>query len=271
MLLVIFCYCVYYLHKQVSPFQVSASSKSSVFHPHNMHEEKRKKSMDIKTLFITALVLAVFGTICVLVTTFAPWRKTYVQSCQLPYVTYDGIWYYCMSYVDWHHGLKCVPNLNVKRITPSFLQKGYSPAFLQASRVLVCVSLACVLSAWAPLILGLRRFLQHREMRIPLITAGSMLLTAAVVFLIPVTVSTVNLEQLFPQKIIRHFDTIGLGLYLGWAGSGFLVVAGVIVLCCNMSSVTSGRERSTEEASPCMTYNALQKTDTTQLSQVWIV
>ncbi|KAG5284022.1 hypothetical protein AALO_G00022080 [Alosa alosa] len=211
--------------------------------------EGKRKSTAIKreTLcLIMGLVLAAFGTICVLITMFAPWRNNNVQSCQIPHVIYYGLWFYCV----WNYqGLHCRPNLDVH----------WSQASVQASRVLMCVSLACALSAWAPLILGLRRFRQRRQRHVPLITAGSMLVTAAITTLIPVTLIAVHLNQDQQFPYIKEIPSVGLGLCTGWVGSGLLVAAGAILLCSNMSCM-SGGNKSTEEASPCIIYNSLEET-----------
>ncbi|KAL2094290.1 hypothetical protein ACEWY4_009009 [Coilia grayii] len=232
-----------------------------------MHVVK-KSLVDIKRepfCLFTGLVLAVLGTICVLVTMFAPWRTEKVHSCFLPYVTYEGLWFSCLRYSHESFGkMKCL----------SLQGLWFKQGFLRAWQVLMCTSLACVLSAWPALIVGLRRFFQHRERHQVLVTAaGSMLLSAAIATLIPATVTTIGSEQVFKHNLLhsRAVTMTGLGLYMGWFGSVFLILAGVILLCCNMTCITSGREtRDPEETSLCMTHNALADTVKEPL-QVWIV
>lgn len=237
---------------------------------HNMGEAKRI-SRDIKreTLcLIIGSVLAMFGTICVLITMFAPWGKKDVRSCQIPFVTYDGLWFYCVWTAA--NRFNCAHNLRPSLPLPiSWTDLYRSTAFLQASRVLTCVSLVCVLSAWVPLVLGLRRFLQRGQRSIPLIAAGCMLLTAAITVLIPVTLIAVHLEDFFPE-ILGHTLSLGLGLYAGWVGSGLLMAAGVILLTSTRPCIRSGEQSGTEEACPCVTSNSSEENDSEELTKVWI-
>lgn len=236
--------------------------------PHNMSGLRRKGLKRETFCLIVGPVLAMFGTIGVLVTMFTTWwkKKIYVGIVHSMYSC--GIWFFCSEIND--HYSRCQTTALIRS----------SPALLQASRVLLCVSLVCVLSAWVPLILGLKRFLHCGQRRIPLITAGCMLVTAAIAALIPVTLISVHPSQAFPFVSYEYGSLVspGLGLYVGWVDSGLLVGAGVILLVSSTPCMMSRQSKITEEASEgaCIMYNALEDTDSIQLSMtqdriVWVL
>ncbi|KAJ8391471.1 hypothetical protein AAFF_G00089450 [Aldrovandia affinis] len=179
-------------------------------------------------LEILALVVGFVGLIGVATITGLPmWKVTaFIGSNIIVMETlWEGLW------------MNCIRQANIQMQCKVYDSLLILPPDLQAARGLMCISVLLAATALLVSFCGTRRttcFMDDvRGKNVTMAVGGGLFLLSCFTTLIPVcwTAHTVIRKFYNVQVIDAQKRELGEALYIGWATSGLLLVAGVILIC----------------------------------------
>lgn len=189
---------------------------------------ERRKRRNAVCCEVVALVVGFIGLIGVSAVTGLPmWKVTaFIQENIIVMETrWEGLW------------MNCYRQANIRMQCKVYDSLLYLPPELQASRGLMCSSVALTVFALIVSAVGMKctKVVDHRARtkHIVLVTGGCLFLLACVTTLIPVswTGHVIITDFYNPLLIDAQRRELGEALYIGWVTSGLLFAAGVILLC----------------------------------------
>ncbi|CAL8365323.1 unnamed protein product [Lota lota] len=191
---------------------------------------------------VVALLLAIIGFLGTIVICGLPmWKVTAFVGANIitAQVFWEGLWMNCVVQSTGHSQCKAYDSLLAL------------PQDLQASRALVCVSIAVSAAAIGLTVTGARctNFLRHdghRKTSVG-IAAGVTFIVAGVLVLVPVcwTANTVVQDFYNPVLVDAQRREIGASLYIGWAASVLLVLGGGLLISSSGAQEPHKRSAST--------------------------
>ncbi|XP_026867975.2 claudin-8-like [Electrophorus electricus] len=186
---------------------------------------------------IIALCLGAIGLVGTAATTGLPmWRVTaFIQENIIVMETrWEGLW------------MNCFRQANIRMQCKVYDSLLYLPPEMQASRGLMCCSVALSFLGVLAALLGLRNTSclqdQNRLKALLIVIAGVMQIMAAICVFIPVSWTAHVIIQDFynPLLLDAQRRELGEALYIGWVTGAFLFLSGVVFLCCR-STLNSDR------------------------------
>ncbi|XP_051963531.1 claudin-8-like [Xyrauchen texanus] len=189
--------------------------------------EKRKRRESIYCE-VVALIIGFIGLIGVAAVTGLPmWKVTaFIEENIIVMETrWEGLW------------MNCYRQANIRMQCKVYDSLLYLPAELQASRGLMCTSVALTTFAFIMSAVGMRctRLIDSRPRtkHIVLVSGGCLYLAGCITTLIPVSWTGHAIIRDFynPLLIDAQRRELGEALYIGWVTSAVLFIAGVILLC----------------------------------------
>ncbi|XP_013868188.1 claudin-8 [Austrofundulus limnaeus] len=189
---------------------------------------ERRKRRNAICCEVVALVIGFIGLIGVAAVTGLPmWKVTaFIQENIIVMETrWEGLW------------MNCYRQANIRMQCKVYDSLLYLPPELQASRGLMCASVALTSFALIVSAVGMKctKVVDHRARtkHIVLVTGGCLFLLGCVTTLIPVswTGRVIIADFYNPLLIDAQRRELGEALYIGWMTSGLLFAAGVILLC----------------------------------------
>uniref|UniRef100_A0A3B4UEU0 Claudin 8.2 n=1 Tax=Seriola dumerili TaxID=41447 RepID=A0A3B4UEU0_SERDU len=189
-------------------------------------------------LEVVALVIGFIGLIGVAAVTGLPmWKVTaFIDANIIVMETrWEGLW------------MNCYRQANIRMQCKVYDSLLFLPPDLQAARGLMCSSVAVTTFALIVSAVGMKctRVVDHRARtkHIVLVAGGCLFLLGCITTLIPVSwTGHVIIRDFYnPLLIDAQRRELGEALYIGWATSGLLFSAGVILLC--RHSEDKGSER----------------------------
>ncbi|KAM9469062.1 claudin-8 [Clarias gariepinus] len=182
---------------------------------------------------LAALFLTLLGFIGVSASTGMPmWKVTaFIQENIIVMETrWEGLW------------MNCYRQANIRMQCKVYDSLLYLPPELQASRGLMCCSVALAAIGLFIAITGMKCTAciqgNDRAKRIVLIVAGCLIMLACLCCLIPVSwTANVIIQDFYnPLLIDAQRRELGEALYVGWVSSVLLFAGGCIFLCCSGSN-----------------------------------
>ncbi|XP_061682564.1 claudin-8 [Syngnathoides biaculeatus] len=192
-----------------------------------------QEGMANPALEILGFLLSLIGLIGAAASTGMPmWRVTaFIGENIIVFETrYEGLWMNCFKQADIR--MQC-------KVYDSLLAL---PPDLQAARGLMCCALALAGLGLLVSLVGLQCTScvrnNDRAKRLVLIIAGSMIITACICVLIPVswTAHVIIRDFYNPLLIDAQRRELGEALYIGWVAGAFLFAGGCVFTCCNVQS-----------------------------------
>ncbi|XP_076832934.1 claudin-8-like [Brachyhypopomus gauderio] len=178
---------------------------------------------------IIALSLGAIGLVGSAATTGMPmWRVTaFIQENIIVMETrWEGLW------------MNCYRQANIRMQCKVYDSLLYLPPELQASRGLMCCSVALSFLGLSAAVLGLRNTTcfqgQNRIKSLLITTAGAMEVAAALCVFIPVSWTAHVIIQDFynPLLLDAQRRELGEALYVGWVAGALLLLSGAVFLSC---------------------------------------
>lgn len=190
-----------------------------------IEKEKRKNAIWCE---VVALVIGFIGLIGVAAVTGLPmWKVTaFIQeNIIVMEVRWEGLW------------MNCYRQANIRMQCKVYDSLLYLPPELQASRGLMCASVALTSFALVVTAVGMKCTKvvdrRPRTKHIVLVTGGVLFLMGCVTTLIPVSwTGHVIIRDFYnPLLIDAQRRELGEALYIGWMTSALLFASGIILLC----------------------------------------
>uniref|UniRef100_A0A4W4DN10 Claudin n=1 Tax=Electrophorus electricus TaxID=8005 RepID=A0A4W4DN10_ELEEL len=174
---------------------------------------------------IAAMCLTLVGLIGAAASTGMPmWRVTaFIQENIIVMETrWEGLW------------MNCFRQANIRMQCKVYDSLLYLPPELQASRGLMCCSVALAFIGLIISIAGMKCTDQNRLKALLIVIAGVMQIMAAICVFIPVSWTAHVIIQDFynPLLLDAQRRELGEALYIGWVTGAFLFLSGVVFLCC---------------------------------------
>ncbi|XP_078512347.1 claudin-8-like [Lissotriton helveticus] len=187
-------------------------------------------------LQIVALVLGAIGLLGTCTVTGMPqWRVTaFIENNIITFeAQWEGLW------------MSCVRQINIRMQCKIYDSLLALPSDLQAGRALMCLAVACSGIALAIGFIGVKctRFSEDNERTkgLILLASGITFIISGILVLIPVSWTGNQIIREFYNPLVNASQKRELGdaLFMGWATSFFLIVAGVM-LCFFCSTKEKG-------------------------------